>query len=42
VEPVKHARDRLGRPQPTVARWERGAQCPSFETVAEVIAACGL
>lgn len=34
--------DRLGRPQPTVARWERGTQRPSFETVAEVIAACGL
>lgn len=34
--------ERLGRPQATIARWEKGRQHPSLETVVEVLHACGL
>lgn len=34
--------DRLGRPQSTVARWERGVQAPSIDTTREIVRACGL
>jgi transcriptional regulator with XRE-family HTH domain len=33
---------RVGRPQSSIARWERGAVKPSFETLRELIRACGL
>jgi len=33
---------RTGRPQSTIARWERGVQAPSIDTTREVIRACGL
>ncbi|HEV2757200.1 MAG TPA: helix-turn-helix transcriptional regulator [Actinomycetota bacterium] len=33
---------RLGTKQPVVARWERGAQAPTLESVARAVAACGL
>jgi len=32
---------RVGRPQSSIARWERGAVTPSFETLRELIRACG-
>jgi transcriptional regulator with XRE-family HTH domain len=32
---------RVGRPQSSIARWERGAVTPSFETLQELIRACG-
>jgi transcriptional regulator with XRE-family HTH domain len=34
--------ERLGRRQPTIARWESGAQRPPFESVLEALHACGL
>lgn len=34
--------ERLGRPQATIARWEKGRQHPPLETVVEVLHACGL
>lgn len=34
--------DRIGQPQSVVARWERGAVTPSFETLREIIRGCGL
>jgi transcriptional regulator with XRE-family HTH domain len=34
--------ERLGRPQPTIARWESGRHVPSMETVRAVARACGL
>jgi transcriptional regulator with XRE-family HTH domain len=33
---------RVGRAQSSIARWERGAVTPSFETLRELIRACGL
>ena len=33
---------RIGQPQSVVARWERGATTPSFETLRQVIRGCGL
>jgi len=33
---------RINRSQSQVARWERGAVTPSFETTLELIRACGL
>jgi transcriptional regulator with XRE-family HTH domain len=33
---------RVGRPQSSIARWERGAVTPSFETLRDLIRACGL
>jgi transcriptional regulator with XRE-family HTH domain len=33
---------RLGTRQPVVARWERGAAEPSFDTVRRALRACGL
>jgi transcriptional regulator with XRE-family HTH domain len=33
---------RTGRPQSTIARWERGAQAPSIDTTREIVRACGL
>lgn len=33
---------RLGTKQPVVARWERGIQAPTLDTVRRVVAACGL
>lgn len=33
---------RMGRPQSTIARWERGVQAPSIDTTREVVRACGL
>lgn len=33
---------RVGRPQSTIARWERGSRLPSLETTRDVIRACGL
>ena len=33
---------RLGKSQSVIARWERGDVAPSFETVREVVRACGL
>lgn len=32
----------MGRPQSTIARWERGNRLPSLETTRDVIRACGL
>ena len=32
---------RIGRSQSQVARWERGAVTPSFETLLDLIRACG-
>lgn len=34
--------DRIGRPQSTIARWERGVQVPSIDTTREIVRACGL
>lgn len=34
--------DRLGSPQPTIARWETGVQQPTFVAVRDVVRACGL
>lgn len=34
--------ERLGKPQPTVARWESGKTEPTYATVREVVGACGL
>lgn len=34
--------DRLGRPQPTVSRWESGAQEPGFAAVVDAVRRCGL
>jgi len=33
---------RIGQPQSVVARWERGAVTPSFETLRQVVRGCGL
>jgi transcriptional regulator with XRE-family HTH domain len=33
---------RLGRSQSQVARWERGAAKPTFETLREIVRACDL
>jgi len=33
---------RVGRPQSSIARWESGAMRPSFETLRELLRACGL
>ncbi len=33
---------RTGRPQSTVARWERGSQVPSIDTTRAIVRACGL
>lgn len=33
---------RVGRPQSTIARWERGNRLPSLETTRDVVRACGL
>jgi transcriptional regulator with XRE-family HTH domain len=33
---------RIGQPQSVVARWERDAVAPSFETLRDVIRGCGL
>lgn len=33
---------RIGRSQSQIARWERGDVKPSFETLRELIRACGL
>ena len=33
---------RSGRQQSAIARWERGRSAPSFETLRELIRACGL
>jgi transcriptional regulator with XRE-family HTH domain len=33
---------RLGVPQPQIARWESGRAAPSFERLGSVVAACGL
>jgi transcriptional regulator with XRE-family HTH domain len=32
---------RVGRPQSSIARWENGAMRPSFETLRELLRACG-
>lgn len=32
---------RVGRPQQSIARWERGRVEPSFETLEELVRACG-
>jgi transcriptional regulator with XRE-family HTH domain len=32
---------RIGRPQSSIARWERGAVTPSFETLLQLIRGCG-
>jgi transcriptional regulator with XRE-family HTH domain len=34
--------ERIGQPQSAVARWERGAVTPSFETLRQAIRGCGL
>jgi transcriptional regulator with XRE-family HTH domain len=34
--------DRLGSPQPTIARWETGVQQPTFAAVRDVARTCGL
>jgi hypothetical protein len=34
--------ERIGQPQSVIARWERGAVTPTFETLREVIRGCGL
>ncbi len=34
--------DRLGVPQSTIARWERGRARPSLERVRDAVRACGL
>ena len=34
--------ERLGKPRPTVARWESGRHVPSMETVRAIADACGL
>ena len=33
---------RVGKPQSSIARWERGDVTPSLETLRELIRACGL
>lgn len=33
--------ERLGVPQSTVARWERGRAAPSLDTVVRAVRACG-
>ena len=33
--------ERVGRPRTQIARWERDAVAPSFETLREIIRACG-
>jgi transcriptional regulator with XRE-family HTH domain len=33
---------RLGMPQSTIARWERGAARPAYDSVVAAIRACGL
>ncbi|MGI8863805.1 MAG: helix-turn-helix transcriptional regulator [Solirubrobacteraceae bacterium] len=33
--------ERLGKTRPQIARWEAGAAAPSFDTVLELIRACG-
>jgi transcriptional regulator with XRE-family HTH domain len=33
---------RVGRPQSSIARWERGDVKPSLETLRDLIRACGL
>ena len=33
--------DRAGVPRPSVARWERGAVEPGFDTVRRLLRACG-
>lgn len=32
----------MGRPQPTIARWENGGQEPSFAAVQQALRACGV
>jgi transcriptional regulator with XRE-family HTH domain len=32
---------RAGKPQSSIARWERGAMHPSLETLRELLRACG-
>ena len=34
--------DRLSRPQPMIARWERGHDSPRLESLAAVANACGM
>jgi len=34
--------DRVGKDRAQIARWERGAVQPSFETLRELVRACGL
>ena len=34
--------ERIGQPQSVIARWERGAVTPSFETLREAVRGCGL
>ena len=33
--------DRAGVPRPSIARWERGAVEPGFDTVRRLLRACG-
>jgi len=33
--------ERLGLPRQSIARWERGAVEPSFETLRQLVRACG-
>ena len=33
--------ERVGRPRTQIARWERDAVAPSFETLREIIRSCG-
>ena len=34
--------ERIGQPQSVIARWERGAVTPSFETLREAVRGCRL
>ncbi len=34
--------ERLGRPQPMIARWERGHDSPRLESLAAIATACGM
>jgi len=34
--------DRLGRPQPMIARWERGHDSPRLDSLMAIAHACGL
>jgi transcriptional regulator with XRE-family HTH domain len=34
--------ERIGQPQSVIARWERGAVTPSFETLREAVRGCDL